>query len=82
MSIFIIRFIGRQGRAVDCEISGATALEALHLFRCSVALLRRDGAMPHGSGAPIAIFDASWRDGIDGTPPASPPAGTYLHLVD
>ena len=77
MKTFIIRWTSSQGRIVDTKLYAASARDALERFRRDFAILLVTRRIPREMDYSITgIFDATWFDGIDGSP-----QGIHLHLV-
>ena len=77
MKTFIIRWTSSQGRIVDTKLYAPSARDALQRFRSDFAILLVTRRIPRELDYTITgIFDATWFDGIDGSP-----QGIHLHLV-
>jgi hypothetical protein len=77
MKTFVIRWTSSQGRIVDTKLYAPSARDALQRFRTDFAILQVTLRIPREIDYTITgIFDATWFDGIDGSP-----EGTHLHLV-
>ena len=77
MKTFVIRWTSSQGRIVDTKLYAPSAKDALQRFRSDVAILLVTRRIPREHDyTRTRIFDATWFDGIDGSP-----QGIHLHLV-
>jgi hypothetical protein len=76
MKTFVIRWTS-HGRTMDTKLYAPSAREALERFRRDFAILLVTRRIPRELDYNITgIFDATWFDGIDGSP-----QGIHLHLV-